>query len=162
MNDIVKGAVLVVGVGGVGVIAARQLEKGFWKNVSYSLGTPNVTISTNEANEAFVRFTQPMTIKTTLRGRVTVNGYRGIVQYKGITIGNAHATPISVSSDAPATTIIYTDFVPNLGEVLGMSIVDPWEILKIIQSGLTTKGKLALKVGKREIRIPINEKIFFA
>lgn len=162
MNDVTKGVLLTICVAGAGALVVTQASKAFWKRVSYSLGTPDFRIAQNASGKMVLQYSQPLTIKSKIKARITATGYDGKVLYQNIVIGTASITPISVSNEAPATTTIFTDFTDDLGTVLGLTISDQWEILKIIQTGLKTEGKLFIKFGKKSIAIPINEEIFFA
>lgn len=147
---ILIGAGLVVGSG----IAFSKVSDWLYSQIDYSFANPTFKVNGNG-----IVMEQEVTLISKLKVTATFKEYIGETFYKDIKVGDTMMLPFSLSQNQPATTKIITTISPMVGELIGDSIKDPWQIIYLIQRGVTTKGKLYLSVGKKVIGININENV---
>lgn len=154
-----KGKYIVVGVlGTIGAVYFGDWVYNYiYSKLDWILGTPKA-----EFKDLGIVIVQPIIFTSKLPVSATFDRYEGNATYKGILIGSTSMGTFEISKGTPATTDIEIRLSPNIAQLIDQSISDPWEILRIIQNGITEQGKLYLKLSDgKSIAIPFKSKINF-
>lgn len=148
-ENIEKVGLLALGIVGTltTTFIARNIYNAIYNNIDWEIGKAEIDV-----DQRGIIIIVPITFTTSLPGRITFQNYEGNVYYKDILLGENTLFPFSLSKKSASTTKIETVLNPDIGRLIGSTINDPFEILRIIKNGLRTDGTVYMKAAKKTLK----------